>query len=311
MSAPSLSRARLYLVFAAVLWSSGSIFIRLLKEPEIIGPSAPELTSIQIAFFRALFAGLLMLPLVRLSRISFRPAMVGMVTCFALMSGLYLTALDQGAAANAIFLQFTAPFWVYIIGVHVLGDRADSRGTQAIILGFFGALTIVVGGWPFSLPAARQVQEIQLLLMGLGSGVCYAGVVLFLRALSQSDTAWLVLLNHLGSAAVIAVGVGIANGFDAWIDWLTLPNSRQLAFLALYGVVQMAIPYWLFSRGLRTVTSQEAALITLLEPILNPIWAYIITPERDTPTYPMLIGGALILSALIWRYLPAVRPKPI
>jgi drug/metabolite transporter, DME family len=66
----------------------------------------------------------------------------------------------------------------------------------------------------------------------------------------------------------------------------------------------MALPYWLFARGLRTVPVQEAAIITLIEPILNPIWAFLITPEKDSPTPAMLLGGGLILLALIWRYLP-------
>lgn len=303
-SAPSLVRARFYLVLAAVLWSSGSLFIRLIKEPTALGVHTPNLSSIQIAFFRALFAGLVMLPLIRPSHVQFRPAMLGMVLTFAMMSGLYLTALDQGAAANAIFLQFTAPFWVYLIGVNFLGDRSERRATQAILIGLAGAMAIVIGGWPTHLPASEQGCEIRLLAMGVGSGVCYAGVVLFLKALGSYNTAWLVMLNNLGSAVAIGLVVLAVNGVTAWIDWLTLPTARQLAFLALYGVVQMAIPYWLFSRGLRTVSSQEAALITLLEPILNPVWAYLITPEKDTPTVPMLIGGSLILAALVWRYVP-------
>jgi drug/metabolite transporter (DMT)-like permease len=74
--------------------------------------------------------------------------------------------------------------------------------------------------------------------------------------------------------------------------------------LALYGVAQMAIPYWLFARGLRVLSPQEAGIITLIEPLLNPLWAYLMTPEKDAPTPPMLLGGALILTALIWRYVP-------
>ena len=65
--------------------------------------------------------------------------------------------------------------------------------------------------------------------------------------------------------------------------------------LAVFGVFQMAVPYWLFTRGLRTVSPQEAAIITLIEPLLNPVWAYLITPEKDTPNSWMFLGGGLIL----------------
>ena len=62
----------------------------------------------------------------------------------------------------------------------------------------------------------------------------------------------------------------------------------------------------LLGSGLR-VSAQEAALITLIEPLLNPVWAYLITPAKDTPNVWMFTGGALILVALLWRYLPAKR----
>jgi hypothetical protein len=58
------------------------------------------------------------------------------------------------------------------------------------------------------------------------------------------------------------------------------------------------------ARGLRVVSPQEAGVITLLEPLLNPLWAYHVSPETETPTVFTLVGGALILSALAWRYWP-------
>ena len=104
--------------------------------------------------------------------------------------------------------------------------------------------------------------------------------------------------------------VVFASGFAAWLDWLTAPTGRQLALLAVFGAVQMATPYWLFARGLRTVSPHEAGIITLLEPLLNPLWAYLVTPEKDTPTPAMWAGGGLILLALVWRYIPDRRTGP-
>jgi len=49
----------------------------------------------------------------------------------------------------------------------------------------------------------------------------------------------------------------------------------------------------------------------LIEPLLNPIWAFLITPEKDTPTMPMLLGGGLILLALVWRYTPILIRRRI
>ena len=62
----------------------------------------------------------------------------------------------------------------------------------------------------------------------------------------------------------------------------------------------MGLPYWLAARGMRSVSPQEAGAITLLEPLLNPLWAWLISGER--PEVFVVIGGALILGALIGRY---------
>ena len=72
----------------------------------------------------------------------------------------------------------------------------------------------------------------------------------------------------------------------------------------------MGLPYFLFARGLRSVSPQEAGAITLLEPVLNPLWAYLIAPETDTPTVYTAVGGVLIVGALAYRYLTVNARKP-
>ena len=306
-SVPSVAAARACLVLAAVLWSLGSLFMRLVQRPVLLGWSEPGLAPLPIAFFRALFAGLVMLPLVRRADVRFRPRMAAMVVTFALMSGVYLSAMGLGKAGNAIFLQNTAPFWVYLFAVFLLGERGDRRGWVAVLLGLAGAVVIVAGNWPRNLQPDEQRTAVGVLALGVASGIVYAGVVLFLRALREFSPAWLVFLNHAGSAA--ALGVFLALAPTDVTGWIAVPTTRQLVLLAVFGAVQMAFPYWLFARGLKTVGPQEAGIITLLEPLLNPVWAYLITPATDTPNRPMFLGGGLILAALLWRYAPR-REEP-
>ncbi len=309
----SVARARIYLVIAALLWSTGSLFTRLLTEPTSLGLNSPAVTPLQIAFFRGMCAGLILLPLVRPREVRLRPAMIGMVACFGVMSGLYMSALALGPAANAILLQNTAPFWVYLIGVYLLGDLADARSWRAILVGMIGAAVIVVGNWPRGLAPGEQATQVQILLMAAGSGLMYALVVLFLRHLCHESSAWITSLNLIGSATVLASFVLIWEGTEKFATWATALTGRQLVFLAFFGAVQMALPYWLFARGLRAVGTQEAAIITLLEPVLNPLWAYLIAPDRDAPTVWTFVGGSLLLGALGWRYAPVrrrVTPAP-
>lgn len=309
-AAPSVPQARACLVLAAVLWSSGSFFMRFLREPSSLASAlsldlhTTQLTPLQIACYRGLFGGLAMLLLVRRIDIRFERRILGMVVTFAVMSGLYMSALGLGPAANAIFLQNTAPIWVYLFAVFVLHERADSRGWQAVLLGGLGAVVIVGGNWPRDLPADEQQAQVMILFMGLGSGLTYAIVMVFLRMLRHESAPWLTALNLIGSAAAIGLYVLIRFGPAEFAAWASEPSLAQFIVLALYGVIQMAIPYWLFARGLRVLSPQEAGIITLIEPLLNPLWAYLMTPEKDAPTAPMLIGGALILAALVWRYVP-------
>lgn len=296
--------ARACLVLAAVLWSLGSVFMRLLREPLGLGLNEPDLTPLQIAFYRGLFGGLVVLAMVRRADMKFRAPMLGMMLAFAVMSGMYLSALD-GPAANAIFLQNTAPVWVYLFAVLALGERGDRRGWTAVLLAALGAAVIVTGNWPRDVnPEAHNRQMLQL-LFGLGSGIVYAIVVLFLKVLRDHSAAWLVALNLLGTAVTLGLFVLVAEGSSGFAAWVTTPSWKQVAVLVVFGAFQMALPYWLFTRGLRAVSAHEAALITLIEPLLNPVWAYFITPEKDTPNVWMFTGGALILFALAWRYAPA------
>jgi drug/metabolite transporter (DMT)-like permease len=80
------------------------------------------------------------------------------------------------------------------------------------------------------------------------------------------------------------------------------PTLAQWLVLFLFGALQMGFPYFLVAKGLRTVSPQEAGTITLLEPLLNPVWAFWLAGEVPSPW--TLAGGAFILGALVWRYWP-------
>ena len=305
----TFDRARLMLLAAAVLWSFSSVFMRVLGEPTGLGLNLPSLSPLQIAFWRAVFAGLVLLPFLARSRFRFRPATACMMLCFGVMSGLYLSAIGLGSAANAILLQNTAPFWVYLIGRIFLGESSDPRSRRAAWLGLLGACVIVGGNTDWA-EVVECPQQLVVFGMALGSGIFYAAVILFLRKLRSDDNGALSVLNLLGSAGLIGTFLAVQAGPEQAPAVFLEATWTQLGWIALFGAVQMALPYWLFSRGLRSVTPQEAGTITLVEPILNPVWAYLIAPDRDAPTVWTLLGGAILLAALLQQYRPWERRKP-
>lgn len=288
-STPSVLRGRLCILLAALLWSLSGLFTRLLQHETVLGLHSPELTPLQIAFFRSLFAGLFFLPMLRRADITFRPLMPVMVVIFAVMNATFISAMALGTAANAIWLQYTAPLWLYLAAIFVLGEPAERRATIGLIVGMAGVVVILAGGW-----RTGPGDQFPVILMALASGITYAAVLLCLRLLRTASASWLTTLNHLGAAAVLA--------FFVWS--LPLPTVAQVAFLVVFGVVQMGLPYWLTAKGLRSVSPQEAGLILLLEPLLNPVWAYLLVPARETPSLETWIGAGLILGALVWRYAP-------
>lgn len=298
MSSPTVAQGRLCILAAAVLWSLGGAFTKLLTEPTNLGLDEPALASlpiagknlpIQIAFYRALFAGLVLVPTLRRGDIQFKPMMLAMVFCFALMNATYITAQALGTAANAILLQNSAPLWMYLAGIFWLGERPDRRGTISLFVGLAGIAIIVAGGW--------QEGELAVVGIALLSGMAYAGIILGLRVLRDLPANWLTVWNHLIGALVLL----------PLVMMLRPPTWQQYLFLTFYGAVQLGFPYWLMARGLRSVDATEAGAIVLLEPILNPIWVYFVCDEA--PTLWTFAGGAVILLALAYRYWPVNRVR--
>ena len=287
--APSPARGRLFIVLAAVLWSLSGVFTRVLKHDTSLRLGPEPVDGLTIAFYRVLFAGLVLVPTLRRRDLTFRPGLLAMVACFAAMNLTFVLALAGGKASNAILLQYSAPLWMYLASVRWLGEPASARGWTSLLLGTAGVGVIVWGGW--------EGGDLPVIGLGLASGFFYAGVVIFLRVLRGAAPAWLTVLNHLGAAVVVAPLLGSRG-------WPSL-TAAQLGMLALFGTVQMGVPYVLMARGLRSVSPQEAGVITLLEPLLNPLWAYLVAPEMESPTGYTLVGGAFILGALAWRYWPA------
>ena len=69
-------------------------------------------------------------------------------------------------------------------------------------------------------------------------------------------------------------------------------------------IVQLGVPYALVARGLRSLGPEEAGTLTLLEPLLMPVWAYLVAPAKEGLTPYVFVGGALILLGLLYRYWP-------
>jgi DME family drug/metabolite transporter len=194
--------------------------------------------------------------------------------------------------------------WMFLASVLWLREKPDRRSLIVVAVGTLG-IGIILGG--AVLHSGWESGELGVLGLGLASGITYAAIVICLRLLRNESSRWLTVLNHLGGALIVG-SVWILLPY-VWPIKATPPGAvAQYVTLALFGIIQMGLPYWLISRGLHSVSPQEAGAITLLEPILNPVWAYLVAGEE--PPLATLIGGLFILGALAWRYWP-IRGKTV
>lgn len=295
-------RGRLFVAAAACLWSISGLFVTMLH--------ADQMQGIVIASYRSLFAGaslfLCMLLQKRCRPVEAMPQshvaeqsgaanrfdrrMIGMVVSFTAMTYFFIESMVTTNPANSVLLQYSATIWIMVGSVIWLGERLDPRNAFAALGGVFGIGVLLVGGW------TSGADDRLGLIYGLVSGVAYAGVVVHLRALRRFDALRLASMNLL-TAGIVLWCVMAANS----PDWkAAIPSGTNLAKLAVFGIVQMALPYYLFGLGLKSIGSQEAGILTLIEPLLNPLWTYLFAGV----TTPMstIVGGAILLATLLARY---------
>jgi drug/metabolite transporter (DMT)-like permease len=263
---------------AVLLWSTSGLFVK-----SRIFLSWPEYDrGLLFGFWRAAFAGVLLLPFAR--RVRWDVRLVPMSVSFAVMNATYLSAMVLTTAANAIWLQATAPLWVLLYSVFVArqGLRRADVLFAVLCLGGIAVILSKVG----SANAAGVV-------LGLVSGVSFAGVIVWLSVLRHENGTWLVVVNQLVSALAV---LPLLLWRDAW----QTPDVGQLVVLAAFGVVQIGIPYLLLAQAVRSISSVEASALALLEPVLVPVWVALFRDEL--PSGATLIGAGLILLGLIARY---------
>ncbi len=276
------ARGRILILIAAVLWSSSGFFA---KADVFAGWPGPLL-----AFWRAAFALTILVPFVR--RPQWSLWLIPMTLCFIGMNWAYLTAMTTGRAATAIWLQCTAPLWVLIVGVTFFKEKL--LRSDLFLMGFGCAGVALILGFELRDAATASV------MYGLLSGVFYAGVVLSLRLLRAIDPAWLITLNLLATVAALSP-------YAIWGDHQ--PSGYQWIYLAGFGALQMGLPYLLFARGVRSISGHEASGLALVEPVLVPVWAFLVWHEGVT--WPIVIGGVLIFCGLLVRIIPSKNNEAV
>ncbi len=272
--------AILLLIITSVLWSLGGVLLKSVDWHPMAKAGA-----------RSAIAAIVMLAWLRRPQFSFSLNQILGGTAYAVTVASFVVAIDLTTAANAIFLQYTAPAHVALLGAWMLGERTQPRDWLCIVLAVAGIAMLCRDGF-----AANNAAGI---LAGLTSGFAMALMVLFLRREKEGSPVAALLLGN-----VLTALVGLPFGFGGEGK---MPTAVEWGWLLVLGVFQLGVPYILYGIAIRHVTAIEGVLIPLLEPVLNPVWVLLFLGEIPRPW--TIAGAFLVLGAMLTRGLLPARDR--
>jgi len=271
-------RAIVLLITAAVLWSTSGLFIKIIDWKPLSILSGRSI----VAFF--VFLIYLRRPRMKWSHLQITGAFgyVGVQLFFVISTKLT-------AAANAIFLQYTAPLYLFLFGYWFLGERphrTDWILTPIILL----SLILFLGD-------GLRFGGIEGNLFGVLSGLSMAIMMLCMRREKAGEPGTLILMGCL---------IGILIGFPSLIqETFSLQSVGIILFL---GVFQMGLSYVFFSIAIKSLNALESSLILFIEPVLNPVWVFLVIGE--VPGNLALLGGLLVIGTAVVRAVISARAVP-
>lgn len=254
---------------AALLWSTSGLFIKVL-----------EVDALLLVAVRSAVGCVALLPFVRPRALRWDPWLLVFVVAMAATNVAFVVATRWTTAANAIALQSTAPAWVFLVTA-IMARRIPWRYTLPIVFIGAGILSMMLE------PAVGTSREGNLL--GLASGVGFAITHMSLSRLRQPALTIMFMAN-----------LGIV--LSCVIIW---PEARQwgsvqpMEWLALgyLGTGQLTLGFVLFTMAMRRISVSQASVLTVLEPVFNPIWVFWVVGE--SPSAYGLVGLLLVLSGIV------------
>jgi drug/metabolite transporter (DMT)-like permease len=251
------------------MFSSGGLVIKLIT----ISPQA-------VVGVRGAVAAMIIGMFMRKAHFRWSLSQIGGAVALGATQFFFVLATTQTTAANAIFIQYTAPIYVAIFGIGYLNEKLKWLDGLSIIAVLAGLALFFWG----NLDATALQGNINAVI----SGITYAWFILFLRRQKDTSTIETVFLGNVFIAVIFMLFIFFDN-----------PTSNDWLALGFLGVLQLGIPFVLMSISIRYLTAVEAILIQALEPIMNPVWVFLVIGEK--PSSFALLGGFIVMIAVTLR----------
>lgn len=262
----------LYVLTAALLWSTGGLFIKLIS-----------FTAMQLSFFRCSIAAITFALIFRKRILITNKLSIANSFIYAIVLISFVIATKTTTAANAIFLQATAPIYVLIFEPILTKAKYEKINVITVGVCVLGMILFFVG--------KLEPGHLEGNLVALLSGIMFAA---FFLGMKRNDQQYQQSSIFWGNIIVALVCIP----FLASLELITFSDIWMVSFL---GVFQIAIAYAFFASGLKRVFAVEASIISMVEPVLNPVWVFF--GYGETPTVYSIIGGLIIVAAITARTL--------
>tara|TARA_Y100000588_G_scaffold373826_1_gene448130 strand:- start:164 stop:1027 length:864 start_codon:yes stop_codon:yes gene_type:complete len=267
-------KAIIFLVLAAVLWSSGGILIKLV-----------DWNPVAIAGTRSGIAALVMMAYLRKPvKVKKEKTIGALFYCATVI--LFVIANKMTTAANTILLQYSAPVWVALMSGWILKEKVRKLDWAAIGAVMVGMVLFFVGD--------LEVGQMMGNVVAVFAGITLAGVVVCLKLVKDGTP---VEVPLMGNVITFLVALPFILG--------SMPDMKSIVGLILLGVFQLGISYILFAEASKYVSAVEAILIPVIEPLLNPIWVFMFAGEAPGPF--AVLGGLVVITAVVLRSLMVAR----
>jgi DME family drug/metabolite transporter len=261
-----------FVVVAAVLWSTGGLFIKW-----------TNISGLELSFGRSLLAAITVAIFTRHEGFGLNRVTALASVLYAALLMLFVLATKETTAANAIFLQYTAPVYLLILEPLIYKEKFRRRDLITVIACVIGMSLFFVG--------KVRPQDVTGNLLALASGFCFACYFLLLRH-SKSRAVNRASSVIYGNLLVVLIAA------PAGLKVLPYLSRHDVITIVYLGVVQIGLAYTLFTVAMaRGVRSLDAGIVGYIEPLLNPIWVFLVLGER--PTSWALLGGGIIVTAVI------------
>jgi drug/metabolite transporter (DMT)-like permease len=276
----SETKAVIALVGSALLWSTGGIFIKLV-----------DWNGFAIAGTRSLIASFVLLTYIRKPSFEFRFPLIAAAISSACTMTLYVLANKMTTAANTILLQYTAPVYVAVLAWVILKEKPTIDNWIALSVIAAGMLLFFAG----KLSPGNMLGNILAILSGLGLSF----FAVFMRMQKGNSPFESFFFAHL-ITFVVSIPFIFMSG---------LPGASGWAGILMLGIFQLGFASLLFSYGIKEVSALKAMLILTLEPILNPVWVFLVTGE--VPGIYAMLGGILIIVAVLFTTIYSSRKQKL